>query len=235
MKRFFKQVGIAHHDDGWQVLLDGKPIRTPLRRLLTVPTEALARAVAVEWEGQGEELQPATMRVTRLATTAVDLMPERRQPAIRQVMDYLGTDMLCYRASEPRDLVQRQDEAWQPWLDWLARAFDVRLPVHRTVLPQAAPADAEGRLLPVVEALDDWQVVALHAGVTITQSLALGLAMMEAVLPADEAFEVAQLDTLYQVEHWGDDPEITRRHEGLRAELEAVERFVQALAPPLRM
>ncbi|WP_191061916.1 ATP12 family chaperone protein [Geminicoccus harenae] len=235
MKRFFKQVGIARHGDEWQVLLDGKPIRTPLRRTLALPTEALARAVAVEWEGQDEELQPATMRVTRLATTSVDLMPERRQPAIRQVMDYLGTDMLCYRASDPRDLAQRQDEAWQPWLDWLAGAFDVRLPVHRTVLPQEAPAGAEERLLPVVEALDGWQLVALHAAVTITHSLVLGLAMMEAVLPADEAFEVAQLDTLYQVEHWGEDPEITRRHAGLRAELEAVERFVQALAPPLRM
>lgn len=235
MKRFFKQVAIAPHGDAWQVLLDGKPIRTPLRRVLAVPTEALARAVAVEWEGQGDELQPATLRITRLATTVVDLMPERRAPAISQVMDYLGTDMLCYRAVEPRDLVQRQDEAWQPWLDWLARAFDVRLPVHRTVLPQAEPDGAAERLLPVVEALDGWQLVALHAAVTATHSLALGLAMMEAVLLADEAFEVAQLDTLYQVERWGEDPEITRRHEALRADLEAIERFVRALAPPLRM
>ena len=235
MKRFYKQVTIAPHDGAWQVLLDGKPIRTPRQHVLRLPTEALARAVAVEWQSQGEELQPAAMRLTRLATTAVDLMPDRREPAIQQVMDYLGTDMLSYRAGEPRDLAQRQDQAWQPWLDWLERAFDVRLPVHHTVLPQAEPEGAAQRLLPVVEALDGWQLVALHAAVTATHSLALGLAMMEAVLPAEEAFEVAQLDTLYQVEHWGEDPEITKRHVALRADLEAIERFVQALAPPVRM
>ncbi|WP_027134810.1 ATP12 family chaperone protein [Geminicoccus roseus] len=235
MKRFYKNVTTAAVDGNWQVLLDGKPIRTPMRRVLHVPTLALAQAIAIEWDLQGEELQVPAMRLTRLATTVVDLLPERQEPAVLQVMDYVGTDMLCYRASSPSDLVRRQDEVWQPWLDWLERAFDVRLPVFQTMLPQEVAPQAQERLDRVVRGLDPWRLVALHAAVTATGSLVLGLAMVEAVLPADEAFLVAELDSLYQVEQWGEDPEVTRRHVALRADLEAIGQFVTALAPPVGM
>lgn len=235
MKRFYKSVDTAHAGGHWQVLLDGKPVRTPMRHLLEVPTQALADAIAAEWQAQGEDVKAPSMRLTRLATTAIDLMPDRRQPAIEQVMDYIDTDMLCYRVGHPRDLAQRQDETWQPWLDWLERSFDVRLPVFQSMLPQDVPPQASERLKPMVEALDAWRLVALHAAVTATGSLVLGLAMVEAVLQPDEAFQAALLDDLYQVEHWGDDPEVTRRHAALRADLEAIGQFVLALAPPLRM
>ncbi|HEX2526793.1 MAG TPA: ATP12 family protein [Geminicoccus sp.] len=235
MKRFYKAVSTARQGQVWQVLLDDKPIRTPMRQLLELPTEALALAIASEWEAQHDEVRAPDMRLTRLATTAIDLMPARREPAIRQVMEYLETDMLCYRAGNPADLARRQDETWQPWLDWLERSFDVRLPVFRTMLPQPVPREAALRLTPVVEGMDPWHLVALHAAVTATSSLVLGLAMVEAVLGPDEAFEAALLDDLYQVEHWGEDPEITKRHVALRSDLEAIGQFVAAVAPPLRM
>jgi chaperone required for assembly of F1-ATPase len=235
MKRFYKTVTTAAERGGWQVFLDGKPMRTPMRRVLEVPTEALAAAIAIEWDAQGEELKVPTMRLTRLAATVIDLLPERRQPAIDQVLAFVDTDMLCYRASNPPDLVQRQEGTWQPWLDWLERAFDVHLPVFQTMLPQQAAPQTQERLTPIIEGLDSWRLVALHAAVMATQSLVLGLAMVEAVLQPDEAFLAAELDHLYQVEHWGEDPEITRRQDNLRADLEAIGQFVTALAPPLAM
>lgn len=235
MKRFYKEVTTGRDGANWQILLDGKPIRTPMQHLLHVPTEALAEAIRLEWALQGEELQVPAMRLTRLATTVIDLLPDRRLPAIQQVLDYLDTDMLCYRASSPADLVRRQDLVWQPWLDWLHRAFDVRLSVFQTMLPQEVPAHLHERLAEVVEGLDPWRLVALHGAVTATGSLVLGLAMQDAVLGADEAFEAAVLDDLYLVEHWGEDPEITKRHAALRADLEALGQFVAALAPPVRM
>ena len=219
----------------WQILLDGKPIRTPVRRRLRMPTRALAEAIGAEWAEQGPELHVPSMRLTKLATASVDLRPDGRRPAERQVLDYLGTDMLCYRASHPGGLVSRQQAVWQPWLDWLERAFDVRLPVVQGVLPQEIDPEALARLRPVVEGLDDWRLVAAHAAVTGTGSLVLGLAMTDAVLQPDEAFAAAALDDLYSVEHWGDDPQITQRHATLMADLEAIGQFVTALAPQVAM
>jgi chaperone required for assembly of F1-ATPase len=235
MKRFYQTVTTERADGTWQALLDGKPILTPKRRPLSLPTEALAEAIAAEWREQGEQLQLVSMRLTRLATTVIDLLPEKRDAVIREIVAYLATDLLCYRASHPADLVRRQGESWQPWLDWLASAFDVRLPAFEGVLPQEVPPEAHARLKPVVEAMDSWRLMALHAAVTTTGSIVLGLAMVEAVLPAGEAFEAARLDESYLVDHWGEDPEIVRRHHVLRQDLEAVEQFVAALAPSLRM
>ena len=233
MKRFYKTVSTTAARPPFHVLLDGKPIRTPLRRDLDLPNWLLAQAIAVEWGVQEEILHVPGMRLTRLATTVIDLLPERREPAIQHVLDYLGTDMLCYRASHPNDLVQRQTDLWQPWLNWLERAFDVRLPVVQTVLPAGVEAQSLARMSSVVGDLDPWRLVALHAAVTTTGSLILGLAMVEGVLNADEAFKAAALDDLYSIEHWGTDPDLTIRHDELVAELEAIGQFVTALAPPL--
>ena len=235
MKRFYKDVAAIQDDRNWQVLLDGKPILTPKRLVLSLPTQALADAIAAEWAGQGEQLQLASMQMTRLATTVIDLLPGKRDEVLEEVLDYVGTDLLCYRADRPSGLVQRQDDHWQPWLDWLASAFDVRLPVFQGLLPQEVPAHALARLDPVVQGLDPWRLMALHAATTGTGSLVLGLAMIEAVLPAEEAFKAATLDETFTVERWGEDPEIERRHAVLRRDLNAVEQFVAALAPPVRV
>ena len=230
MKRFYREVTISGDAaNGWRVLLDGKPMRTPAKHVLVTPNPFLAELVAAEWAGQGEELAPSSMRVTRLVTTVIDLMPDRREPAIEQVLDYLGTDLLCYRAASPSDLVARQAEQWQPWLDWLERAHDVRLAASQGVLPHEPPEDALPRLRAGIDRLDPWQLVALHAGTTGTGSLVLGLAILDGELSAAAASDATLLDEMYSMEQWGTDAEMLRRHQNLRADLDALGQFVGAL------
>ena len=123
MRRFYREVTTRAEDGGHGVLLDGKPVQTPARRPLIVPTPALAKAIAAEWAQQGDDVDTQAMRLTKLATTAIDLMPERRGDAVAEAAGYGGTDLLCYRATSPRTLAERQARTWQPWLDWAERQY----------------------------------------------------------------------------------------------------------------
>ena len=229
MKRFYATAAIGRDDGGYTVLLDRRPVRTPARALLVVPSEALAGAVAAEWAAQPEQIDTRVMRLTRLATTVLDLMPARRGDAIEEVSRYGGTDLLCYRAASPASLVARQTAAWQPWLDWAERRFDAKLRPVVGVMPTSQDDLALRALRAAVNRLDDWRLVGLHAVTTATGSLVLGLAMERAELAAARAFEVALLDELYEIEQWGEDAEQSARHARLRADLLAAQCFLELL------
>ena len=230
MKRFYTEVAVGPAAGGFAVLLDGKPVRTPARRTLVVPALALATAIAAEWSEQVETIAPSTMRLTRLATTVTDLMPDRRGDAVAEVAAFAGTDLLCYRATSPASLVSRQTATWQPWLDWAERQFDARLAVAEGVMPVTTAEAALRALRAAVERLDDWRLVGLHGAVTLLGSLVLGLAVERGALAAEAALDAALLDELFEIEQWGEDPEQARRHARLRADLAAIERYLALIA-----
>lgn len=229
MRRFYQDVATRLEDGGYVVLLDGKPVRTPARRLLVLPDLRLAEAVAAEWAAQQEAVDAGSMRLTKLATTVLDLMPERRGDAVAEAAGYGGTDLLCYRATSPRSLAERQARTWQPWLDWAERQYDARLVSAAGVMPAEQDPVALRALRTAVERLDDWRLVGLHAAVTSTGSLVLGLAIERGALTTEAAFDAALLDELYETEQWGEDAEQTARHARLRADLAATERYLQIL------
>lgn len=231
MKRFYTEVAIAAEPGGVAVRLDGRPVRTPARRPLALPTSTLAEAIAEEWRAQGKEIVPDTMRLTRLATTVVDLMPARRGDAAGEAADFAGTDLLCYRAQRPAALVARQEALWQPWLDWAARQYDAPLRPAQGVMPVGQSPSALKALRAAVDRLDDWRLIGLHAATTALGSLVLGLALERGLFDAERAFQAALLDELFEIEQWGEDAEQTRRHARLRADLAAAERFLRLLEP----
>ena len=218
--------------EGHQVLLDGRPVRTPARRALAVPSATLAAAVADEWRAQGETLQPASMALTRLISTAIDRMPALRAAAIDEVLGYAETDLLCYRAAAPADLADRQQQLWQPWLDWLARSHGVELVVTTEMLPVPQPETALARLRSSVEPLDDWRLVGLHAVTTALGSVVLGLALFEGEIDAEQAIAASLLDEQFEIERWGREREMERRHNALRYDVEAAARFLACLHVP---
>ena len=229
MNRFYAEVDTVAAATAFQVRLDGKPVHTPARQGLALPTERLARLVAQEWRAQGRLIEPVTMPVTRLATTVTDLMPARRADAIAEAVGFAATDLLCYRASEPLSLVRRQHGRWQPWLDWAADRYTASLRVTAGVEPIGQPGDALRALHDTVAGLDDWRLVGLHAATTLTGSLILGLAAEQDRIDAEALFTTAFLDELYGIERWGEDEEQRQRHAGLRRDLDAASWFLRAL------
>jgi chaperone required for assembly of F1-ATPase len=229
VKRFYQAVAIAAAAGGHRLLLDGRPLRTPGRRELILPSAALAEALADEWRAQDETIRPDAMPLTRLANTAQDRMPELRAAAIDEAVGYAGTDLLCYRAATPLALVERQQRLWQPLLDWAASAFGTRLAVTTTLLPVTQPDAALRGLRAAVEAQGDWPLVGLHAATTALGSLVLGLALTRGRIDAEQALAASLLDELFEIERWGKDAETERRHGALRREVESAARFLDRL------
>ena len=231
MKRFYKETAVDLGDGGHRILLDGKPMRTPAKAVLVVPTRALAEAIAAEW-GQvpdKADINVSHLPLTRLAATGLDRVTSQRARVIEDTAKYAGSDMLCYRASEPETLVKRQQETWQPLLDWAAGRYGARLVIVEGLAFVEQPADAVARLAELVAAHSDLGLSALYNLTHISGSLIVALAVAEGHLSAADAFAAAQLDELYQIERWGEDPIATKRHEGIRHDIEASARFLALL------
>lgn len=229
MKRVYRSVAVVPADGGFEVRLDSRALRTPARNPLALPTAALAGAIAAEWDAQGDTVVPATMPLTQIASTAVDVIGHSRDAVVGGVAGYAETDLLCYRAEHPAELAERQAQAWQPLLDWATLRFDARLAVCTGLMPRPQPPDAVRALRRAVEAHDDWSLSALQVVTGACGSLVVALALIDGRLDAEAAFTVSQVDETFQIEHWGEDAEATARRAGLQADIAAARRFVDVL------
>lgn len=228
--RFYTEVSVVEDSGGYSVALDGKPIRTPAKLPLILPTRALAEAIAEEWRAQGERIDAKTLRLTKLANTAIDRVLPDPATAVGQIAGYGGTDLLCYRASGPRELARRQDAAWRPLLDWASERFGARLSTTEGINPVAQDADALAALRRAVEAYDPLVLVALAEATGILGSVVLGLALADGRLAGEDAFALSQLEESFQMEQWGEDWEAAQRRNRMREDLLVAEKFLRLAA-----
>jgi chaperone required for assembly of F1-ATPase len=229
MKRFYKRAGVVPAVSGHGVTLDGRLVKTPGKRDLVVPSPALAAAMATEWEAQQGEIRRETMPLTRLAGVTIDRHSTERAAVVRQVADYAGTDLVCYRAAHPPALATRQQAIWQPLIDWANERYSAPLVVTNGVIPASQPAASLAAFADAVAAHNDFSLTALHAATTACGSLVIALALLEGRLDAGEAFAVSQLDESFQIEAWGEDKELGERRAALAAEIAAAAQFTSLL------
>ena len=222
MKRFWTLAEARKGERSWTIELDGKPLRTPAKALLELPCEPLANAIAAEWAGAGEEIDPRAMPLTGLANAAIDhAVPDPLAFAVT-LAKYAETDLTCYRAEGPRELAQRQARAWDPLLAWARRRFDVDFTVTSGLLHVAQPKATVERLAHEVRKLGPFQLAGLSPLVTIGGSLVTALALLDEAIGAEAAWDAVSLDERWQIEQWGADPEAeqalaNRRHDFLGA------------------
>lgn len=229
MKRVYKSVETRAIDGGWGVTVDGRPLRTPAKRELSVPSEALATAIAAEWDAQNPDIRPETMPLTRLATTAIDRTAGDREKIVAEIAAYADTDLVCYRAEHPPALAARQEAVWQPLIDWAAGRYDAGLAVTAGILPTPQSPASLKAYAGVVAALDDFRLTALQAATGACGSLIIALALYERRLDAEAAFAASQLDETFQIEAWGEDAEAMRRRAALAEDIAAAARFLELL------
>jgi chaperone required for assembly of F1-ATPase len=231
MKRFYKDTGVDEGEGGFRVLLDGKPMRTPAKAILVVPTRALAEAIAAEWAAVPErvEINAAHLPLTRLAATGIDRVMSRRADVIADTAKYAGSDLLCYRATAPDSLVKLQLELWQPLLDWAAERHGAGLVTADGIGFVDQSEEAKARLQEAVSAHGDLALSGLYNLTHTTGSVVIALAVSEGRLDAAAAFAAAQMDELYQVDRWGNDPIAEKQREGVRRDIEACARFLSLL------
>lgn len=237
IRRVYKTVAVDeraadNQEIAFRVLLDGKPTLTPLRNPLATKHRALAEAVAAEWDAQNPLIDPETMPLTRLVSTAIDCVVPQRATLIGELMNYVDADMLCYRASYPADLKARQQAAWQPVLDWLDATIGIALQASEGFGPHRQSAAAVAALKAAFESLDDGRLTALQAAAAITGSLALALALTHGCITAAEAFTAASLDESYQMEKWGEDEMAQARRRFIERDLLAIGDYLRLLTLP---
>jgi chaperone required for assembly of F1-ATPase len=206
-KRFWTLAETAEVAGGFGVRLDGRAVRTPARAELIVPTQALAREIAAEWDAQEGEIRPAAMPMTRAANAAIDRVARERAAVAAILAEYGNADLLCYRADSPAGLVTRQAAAWDPLLEWADSALSVRLRTACGVMPVAQDRAALERLHAEVRQLDIWALTAFHDLVSLSGSLIIGLAALHDHAPTEALWQISRIDETWQQEQWGNDEE----------------------------
>jgi chaperone required for assembly of F1-ATPase len=206
-KRFWAEASVVETAHGFTVHLDARPVKTPAKTALIVPTRAMAAAIAAEWDAQQGEVDPRTMPVTRGANAAIDKVAVQHAEVAQMIADYGDSDLLCYRAPSPAALIARQAEAWDPLLDWAAVALDARLQTASGVIHVPQDPVTLARLAARVHRMDNFALAAFHDLVSLSGSLILGFAAAMNHRPADQIWQLSRVDEDWQIEQWGADEE----------------------------
>ena len=219
-RRFYARAEVAEGEDGFAVLLDGRPVKTPARRTLAAPTRALAEALAAEWEAQRDVVDPAKMPLTRLANSIIDGVADTPAAVAAEAEKYLASDLVCYRAEGPDGLVARQAGAWDPVIAWAREAMGARFVVAAGMVfvaqPDAALAAARAAL-----PRDPWRLGAFHAVTTLTGSALIALAVLNGRLGVEDAWRAAHIDEDWNMDFWGRDELALERRAARYAEMGA--------------
>ena len=210
-RRFYKDVEVIRDGDGYQIALDGRPVKTPKRTPLAVAHAPLAEAMADEWRTQGDLIDPETMPMTKLVNTALDAVTGQEAAVAADIAAFAGSDLICYRAAHPNELVTLQARAWGPLLTWAHQDLGARFVLAEGVMPVAQPNDALEAVAAVISDYDPLSLAGLHVMTTLTGSALIALAHAKGLLTAEEAWAAAHVDEDFQISQWGADSDASAR------------------------
>ena len=228
-KRFYKEVTVREQPEGFAIELDGRPVRTPRKRQLIMPTRALAEAIAEEWAAQGEKIDPATMPLSKLAITTVDGVAENVAEVRSDIVHFAGSDLLCYRAAAPDALADLQAKAWDPTLRWIEAETGERFLLAEGVMPVTQSAAALMGVARLLAPFGASALASLHVMTTLTGSAFLALAVAMGRMSVAEAWAAAHLDEDWQIARWGIDVEAADRRDRRWREMQSAARFLDLL------
>jgi chaperone required for assembly of F1-ATPase len=231
--RFYKAAAVGEGAEGFAVLLDGRPVRTPARRHLATPARVLAEALAVEWDAQKDRVDPAMMPLTRLANSIIDGVAPMPQPVSAEIEQYLGADLLFYRAATPTGLIASHQQHWDPIIDWAREGFGARFVLTEGIVHVAQPAAAIAAVVRAIPTGTDtkqsWRLGALNVVTTLTGSALLALALAAGRITSDEAWLAAHVDEDWNMQFWGRDDVILTRRAYRFSEMQAAASVLDAL------
>ena len=227
-KRFYTNVGVTELPEGFAVVLDDRPVRTPSRKPLAAPTRGLAEAMAAEWQAQKEFIDPTSMPLTRLGNTVIDGVADRTDAVLDDIAKYFESDLLFYRAGDPDRLVIRQGELWDPVLFWAAETFGAHFVLAEGIVYVAQPPQAVAAARAAMPA-DAWSAAAMHMVTAITGSALLALALQRGQLNPSAVWAAAHVDEDWNAGIWGYDDEVMARRAARRVDFDAAVTVLEAI------
>lgn len=234
MKRFYKLVSTSKRADGHHILLDGKPVKTKSGVFLSAPNEAIAHVLVEEWAAQREEVIPDSMPLTQIINTQIDRVAVEREAMMRAILKYLDTDLICYVAQEPKELVEQQNAAWSSWRDWFKDKFGVQLETTTGLAALKQSAEAHEQVIFHVQDLDDARFTVLQLVTAGSGSLVLALAFVDRQAKTQDILSAAFVeedykDQIYAAEKYGADPSIEKQKKSMQSDLDACETYLKFL------
>ncbi len=230
MKKFFSKVEVKKNKAGfYSIVLDDNELSTPSKKVMQFDSEELARLVASEWEVQGEKINPYEMPITRFVNTAIDRVANARYVYISELNEYLDTDLLLYRAKEGMELRDKQDREWQPVLDWVKQEFEAEFFPTDDLVPMDQEDASKAKIIKYISSLSDFGLTTAYLISANTGSVLLSVAMLKGKLNAEQVYDISLLDELWQAELWGKDEEAEEKRVKIRAELNALENFIDSM------
>jgi chaperone required for assembly of F1-ATPase len=228
-KRFYSDVTVAARGAGYAVQLDARPVRTPGKLVLVLPTQAMAEAIAAEWRAQQTHIDPMSMPLSRLANSVRDQVEGRENEVRADMVKYAGSDLICYRADSPEGLIAAQAQAWDPVVDWAREVLGAEFVVSAGLMPVAQSPASRAAIDAAVAPFDAFRLGAAHVMTTLLGSVVLALAVLRGQMSPDAAWNAAHVDEDWQVRQWGADDEATRRREARKVEFMAAVRLNELL------
>jgi chaperone required for assembly of F1-ATPase len=225
-RKFYKDVQVT---DAKAILLDGKPIKTPMKNPLVLPTYKLAAAVAAEWQAQIKVIDPETMPLTKLANTALDRAIAERQTIVNEMIAYAGSDLVCYRADRPPDLVLLQHQHWQPILDWAETELNAKFKTANSITHIQQSESCLMAIRKHVETLSPWQLTGVYLLMTLTGSCLLAVMAQSPAADASAIWTAAHVDEDYQITQWGEDREAAARRKSRKLEFDGLLQYFRLI------
>lgn len=234
LKRFYREATLGEVANGFTLLLDGRSAQTPGKRPLVLPNHALGEIIVAEWRGQGEFIAPAQMPLTRLANSALDGVAGAMAATRAEIAGYAASDLLCYRAVEPEELVRRQAAAFDPILAWAAQNLGAEFRIVQGIMPLAQPGASLAVIADVLAPIESpFVLAALHVATSLCGSTLLALAQARGVVSAGEAWRIAHIDEDFEISAWGEDAEAQARRAARWLEMQAAAQILALLRAPL--
>lgn len=235
MKRFYKLVSIKKAPDGFEIHLDGRPVKTPVRHTLRAPTKNLADALMQEWAEQKENINPDTMLLTQILSTRIDRVSVDRNAMEQLLMAYLDTDLVCYRADKPEELRRRQESIWGVSVSWLEERYSQKLLITDGLAALSQQQALHDEMKKEISAFDDDYFTSLQLICATSGSLILALALLHNAVNADHVFEAMRIEEnykaeIYDAEKYGPDPAQDKKDQAILRDLKAAEKYLELIS-----
>ena len=220
MKKFWKKVSMKKiSSNSFQIMLDERILKTPLKRELVIPNLNLTKEIIKEWDQDSKNINTESMIFYGLISTSLDKIKDNRTLYINDVLDYIDTDLVCYRAENPKELVELQKKKWDPIILLIEKYIDTKVQVFQGILPKKQHVTVHSKLNNLINQLDNFEISALHRITNITGSIFLSLCVLKKDISKNEIFELSFLDELWQAENWGYDEETSQKRKEISIEL----------------
>lgn len=204
LKRFYKNVALTRSNGEFEINLDQRKLKTPMGKVLRLPNEATALAIAAEWDGQTDKVKPNDMHFTKLANTVVDNPTHRsKEQIINAILEYLDSDTVCYRIDEPEDFVEVQKKFWDTIISSVEERYHVKLPVTSGLDITQVPAETKTIFRQHLMSHNEWSLTGYQFTVEAMKSFIIAIALCDGFINVEDAVYLSRLEQEFQMQKWG--------------------------------